>query len=145
MVSSMRSCDYGWLVFASILMPLLFFAGWISGPNFDYTFFITVTGIVGSLIHLVAVMLYQTFMSSWRFRPAIIFSMVVGSLATIVDLVIIKRWNVAVGIPDKVFFLLGNATFENLTNILHAIPMSALSAKLSPPGMESAVFGKLFV
>ena len=125
--------------------PLLLFAGWISGPNFDYTFFITVTGIVGSLIHLVAVMLYQTFMSSWRFRPAIIFSMVVGSLATIVDLVIIKRWNVAVGIPDKVFFLLGNATFENLTNILHAIPMSALSAKLSPPGMESAVFCKLFV
>ena len=97
-----------------ILIPLLFFAGWNSGPNFDYTFFITVTGIVGSLIHLVAVMLYQTFMSSWRFRPAIIFSMVVGSLATIVDLVIIKRWNVAVGIPDKVFFLLGNATFENL-------------------------------
>ena len=32
--------------------------------------------------------------------------------------------------------------FPYSTNILHAIPMSALSAKLSPPGMESAVFGK---
>ncbi len=81
-------------------------------------------------------------MSTWKFRPALIFSMVVGSLATVVDLIIIMRWNVAIGIPDKVFFLLGNATFENLTNILHAIPMSAISAKLAPPGMESAVFGK---
>ena len=66
--------------------------------------------------------------------------MTIGSLATVVDMIIINRWNVALGIPDRVFFLLGNATFENLTNILHAIPMSALSAKLAPPGMESAVF-----
>jgi len=81
------------------------------------------------------------FMSGWKYRPALIFSMIVGSMATIVDLIIIKRWNVAVGVPDKVFFLFGNAVFENLTNILHAIPMSALSA-ISPPEMESAVFGK---
>lgn len=111
-----------------------------AGPNFSYTFYISLMGIVGSVIHLIAVMLYQTFMSTWRFRPALVFSMIVGSLATVVDLIIIMRWNVQVGITDKVFFLLGNATFENLTNILHAIPMSAVSAKLAPPGMESAVF-----
>ena len=114
------------------------------GPQFSYTFYITLTGIVGSIIHLIAVVLYQTFMSSWKFRPALIFSMLVGSLATVVDLIIVMRWNVAIGIPDKVFFLLGNATFENLTNILHAIPMSAISAKMSLPGMEAAVFGKKF-
>jgi hypothetical protein len=112
------------------------------GPQFSYTFYITLTGIVGSVIHMVAVILYQAIMSSWRFRPALVFSMAVGSLATIVDLIIVMRWNVAMGVPDKVFFLLGNATFEQLTNILHAIPMSAISAKLAPPGMESAVFGK---
>ena len=112
------------------------------GPQFSYTFYITITGIVGSIVHLIAVMLYQTFMSGWKYRPALIFSMIVGSMATIVDLIIIKRWNVAIGVPDEVFFLFGNAVFENLTNILHAIPMSALSAKISPPGMESAVFGK---
>mmetsp|Transcript_14381 Transcript_14381/g.23363 ORF Transcript_14381/g.23363 Transcript_14381/m.23363 type:complete len:246 (+) Transcript_14381:2-739(+) len=108
------------------------------GPQFSYTFYITLTGIVGSVIHLIAVILYQTFMSSWKYRPALIFSMVLGSLATIVDLIIIMRWNVAIGIPDKVFFLLGSATFENLTNILHAIPMAAIGAKLAPPGMEAA-------
>ncbi|KAL7536719.1 hypothetical protein ACHAXR_007360 [Thalassiosira sp. AJA248-18] len=112
----------------------------VLGPQFSYTFYITLTGIIGSVIHLIAVMLYQTYMSSWKFRPALMFTIGIGSLATIVDLIIVMRWNVAVGVPDKVFFLLGNATFENLTNILHAIPMSAISAKIAPPGMESAVF-----
>jgi hypothetical protein len=44
------------------------------------------------------------------------------------------------GIPDKVFFLLGNAVFENLVMILNSIPMSSIYAKIAPPGMESAVF-----
>lgn len=50
------------------------------------------------------------------------------------------RWNVAIGIPDRLFFLLGNAVFENLVGILQSIPMSAIYAKIAPPGMESAVF-----
>lgn len=110
-----------------------------NGPQFSYTFYMTLTGVVGSVIHLVAVVLYQALMSSWKYRPALIFSIVVGALATIVDLIIVMRWNLALGIPDKAFFLLGNATFEHLTNILHAIPMSAICAKIAPPGMESAV------
>ena len=110
------------------------------GPNFSYTFYITVTGIVGSIINLLAILMYQTLMSNWKFRPALAFTILVGSLASLVDVIVIKRWNVAVGIPDHIFFLLGQAVFENLVNILHAVPMSALSAKLTPPGMEAAVF-----
>jgi len=110
------------------------------GPNFSYTFYITVTGIVGSIINLLAILVYQTCISSWKFRPALAFTILVGSLASLVDVIVIKRWNVVVGIPDHVFFLLGQAVFENLVNILHAVPMSALSAKLAPPGMEAAVF-----
>lgn len=70
-------------------------------------------------------------MSTWRFRPALIFTIVIGSLAPMVDLVIVMRWNEAIGISDEVFFLLGNAIFENLVVILLAIPMSAVYAKVS--------------
>lgn len=110
------------------------------GPNFSYTYYITVTGIVGSIVNLLAVVLYQSFLGPWRFRPALIFTMVLGSLAPLIDLIIVMRWNVKIGISDKVFFLLGNAVFENLIVILQAIPMSAIYAKVCPPGMESAVF-----
>lgn len=84
--------------------------------------------------------LYQTFLSTWRFRPALIFTIVVGGLAPVIDLIIVMRWNIAIGISDKLFFLLGNAIFENLVLILQSIPMSAIYAKIAPPGMESAVF-----
>lgn len=52
------------------------------------------------------------------------------------------RWNIAIGIPDKIFFLFGNAIFDNLVTIMLAIPMSSINAKIAPPGMESAVFGE---
>lgn len=110
------------------------------GPNFDYTYYITITGIVGSVVNFVGVILYQNFLSGWRFRSALIFTIVVGALAPMVDLIIVMRWNVKIGIPDKVFFLLGNAIFENLVLILQSIPFSSIFAKIAPPGMESAVF-----
>lgn len=64
-------------------------------------------------------------------------------LASLVDFIIIKRWNIAIGIPDKIFFLFGNTIFENLVTIMLAIPISSIEAKIAPPGMESAVFGEL--
>jgi len=110
------------------------------GPNFSYTYFITVSGIIGSVVNFFAVILYQNYLSSWRFRPVLIFTLVIGCLASIIDLTIIMRWNIAIGIPDKVYFLFGNAIIENLVIILNSIAMSSIYAKMSPPGMESAVF-----
>lgn len=86
---------------------------------------------MGSVVNFVAVVLYQSFMSTWRFRPALIFTIVVGSLAPIVDLIIVMRWNIKWGISDELFFLLGNAVFESLVTILIGIPMSSIFAKVS--------------
>jgi len=110
------------------------------GPHFDYTYYITITGVVGSVVNFFGVILYQYFLSGWRFRSALIFTIVIGALAPMIDLIIVMRWNVKIGIPDKVFFLLGNAIFENLVGILQSIPFSSIFAKIAPPGMESAVF-----
>lgn len=110
------------------------------GPHFDYTYYITITGIVGSVVNFIGVILYQNFLSGWRFRSALIFTIVIGALAPMIDVIIVMRWNLKIGIPDKVFFLLGNAIFENLVGILTSIPFSSIFAKISPPGMESAVF-----
>lgn len=114
----------------------------ISGPNFDYTYYITVTGVVGSLVNFLAVFLYQKFLSGWRYRKVLILMKVTCCLASVIDLIIFKRWNIAIGIPDKIFFLFGNTIFENLVIIMLAIPISSINAKIAPPGMESAVFGE---
>lgn len=93
-------------------------------------------------MNFIAVILYQNFLSSWRFRPVLISTVVVGSLASIVDLIIVKRWNLVIGIPDKVFFVFGNTIFEKLVIMMQYIPMSSIYAKIAPPGMESTMFGK---
>ena len=79
---------------------LLFFLFWLSflryyistmtGPHFDYTFFITATGIVGSIMSLFSVLLFQRFFSTWRFRPAIVMTLVIGALASMIDVIIMK-------------------------------------------------------
>lgn len=100
----------------------------------------------------------------------LLFTIVIGSCASLIDVIIIMRWNLAIGIPDKVFFLLGNAVLENLIVIMWGVASSAsksqcpisifaispntacnispcflyhtVFAKLAPPGLEAAVFGK---
>lgn len=56
------------------------------------------------------------------------------------DIILVKRWNLALGISDKVFFILGSAIFEHFVTIVVALPMMVIFGKLAPPGMESTVF-----
>ena len=92
---------------------------------------------------LLTVIVYQSLFSNWKFRLVLIFTLILEILASTVDLVVIKRWNIAIlGIPDKVFFIFGAAVFENITGTLYHIPSSAIYAKMTPPGMEAAGYGK---
>ena len=96
------------------------------GPNFDYTFFITISGVVGSVMSFLSVLLYQRFLSTWRFRSAIILTLVISSFASIVDVILVLRWNLVIGVPDKVFFMFGNAIVGSIVITLQGIPYSAL-------------------
>ena len=114
----------------------------ILGPNFSYTYYISITGVLGSMMCLLTVIVYQSMFSNWKFRSVLIFTLILEILASTVDLVVIKRWNISIGIPDKVFFIFGAAVFENITGTLYYIPSSAIYAKMTPPGMEAAGYGK---
>lgn len=123
-----------------LMSCICFFADMITGPNFDYTFYITVTGVGGSIVNLLAVILYQKFLRGWRYWPVLILIKFICAFSSIVDLIIVMRWNRAIGIPDEVMFLLTN--LRKLNKGLLSIPMSSIYAKIAPPGMESAVIGK---
>ena len=42
-------------------------------------------------------------MGDWHFRPVFFVTTVLRTGAAVVDIVIVNRWNLAAGIPDKVF------------------------------------------
>ena len=71
----------------------------------------------------------------------LIFTWAMWCLGPVVDVIIITRLNVAIGISDKVMLFFGEGIFSHLIGTCHSIPMSAIYSKMSPPGMESTVYG----
>lgn len=113
------------------------------GPHFNMTFFVTWSQIAASLASLAAVALFQGCMQEWRLRPLFWVSTVVRCAAAAVDLVIVNRLNVAVGIPDKVAYMLGNNVAAAVAGQLDLMPAVVLTSKLCPPGMEATVYAIL--
>lgn len=113
------------------------------GPAFSYNFYITITGIVGAVTSLLTVFLYQAFFSTWKYRNVLIFTSILASLGGIFDFIIVKRWNLTMGIPDAWFFLIGDDVLHNLVTMLYWIPSSSIIGKVCPKGMESSTFAYL--
>ena len=90
---------------------------------------------------LFSVVLYQKLFAKWRFRSAISMTICTGALTALADIIVINRWNIKVGIPDKVFFMFGNAIFVQMIVTLQLIPLDAICSKMLPPGMGSTITG----
>ena len=110
------------------------------GPHFDYTYFIAYTGIVGALIGLLGVGLYQVALSGLRYRPVLLITTTLSALAGFSDLSMVLRFNVWLGIPDTVAYMLGEAMLEPLLGMLAWIPVSALISMACEPGREACSF-----
>lgn len=113
------------------------------GPGFTFKYYITYTGILGAVVSFVAVWIYQALMSKWKFRTVLIVTLIMQCLGGAVDLVIVMRWNIAWGIPDKTFYIMGEAIIENVVGMLYWIPSSAILSKACDKGLEAAIFAFL--
>lgn len=72
------------------------------GPAFDYTYYNTYTWVVGAFTGWVGIVVFQATMSGWTFRSLFWVTTVIQCVAAAFDLLLISRWNVSVGISDKV-------------------------------------------
>lgn len=113
------------------------------GPNFSYKFLITVSGIVGAVTGLLFSGIYEVGFTNWRYRNVLIFTTFLSGASGIFDFIIIKRWNIAWGIPDWVMFLVGADAMEKAVGTLNWIPNSSILGKVCPKGMESSTYAYL--
>jgi len=114
-----------------------------NGPNFSMTYYVTWSSIVASVAALSAVSVFQSCMQEWRLRPLFWISTVLRCAAALVDIIIVNRWNVAIGIPDKVAYMLGNNIAGAVVAQLDLMPAVVLTSKLCPPGMEATMYALL--
>eukprot|EP01043_Picozoa_sp_COSAG02_P022720 COSAG02_NODE_1189_length_13995_cov_7.850101_6_plen_328_part_00 len=93
------------------------------GPHFSYTYYSTFTSVVGSIFSIIGVALFQRTLSGWDFRPVFWVTTMIRVMASLADIVMVKRWNVTVlGISDKVFYLLGDAIVYQVVYTLDFMP-----------------------
>lgn len=75
---------------------------------------------------LVSVLLFQRFFSTWRFRPAIIMTLVIGALASMIDVIIMKvcdfLFNYCFNVSSSIYF----------THVSHIIHCHSSLPSISP-------------
>lgn len=113
------------------------------GPHFDMSFYLSWTALVGSVAGALGVAAFQTFLSRAHFRTAFWTTCMVKVAASLFDLVLIKRWNLRIGIGDKVMFLAGDAIIQQVIGMLDFMPAVVLTSKVCPPGVEATVYALL--
>lgn len=112
------------------------------GPGFSYGYYLAVTNIVGAIGGCIGSVLFQG-MQSWSFRKAFWLTTGVQVLAALFDVILVKRWNLAVGISDEAMFLFGDAACQPIAQMLGLMPAALLNSLLCPRGAEATVYAIL--
>ena len=104
------------------------------GPHFSYTFYQTYTMIIGSVVSVVGVFIFQSYLSKFKIRFAFWTTTFLGIAGSVFDIIIVKRWNLAWGISDEFMYMLGDAIISNALSMLNFMPAVTLTSKLCPKG-----------
>lgn len=112
------------------------------GPNFSYGYYLAIGSFVGALAGGIGSLLFQG-MSTWSFRMAFSLTTVVQVVASVFDLIIVKRWNLAWGISDETMYFFGDGACQQLASMLTILPSALLTSRLCPRGAEATVYAVL--
>ncbi|KPI87623.1 putative folate/biopterin transporter [Leptomonas seymouri] len=111
-----------------------------NGPHFSYTFYNTVGAVIGNVAGIAAVSAFPYLFSKHSLRFTLMFTYSIQVVASIFDIIIVKRWNTHIGIPDHAMYLFGDAVVYEVSYYLAYMPTVVLLSRLCPRGSESMVY-----
>ncbi|CAL5068693.1 unnamed protein product [Urochloa decumbens] len=97
---------------------------------------------IGSVGSLLGVLLYQSALKDYPFRSILLWGQVLSSLAGMLDLVLVTRVNLKIGIPDYFFAMIDNS-ISQMVGRLKWLPLLVLCSKLCSPGIEGTFYALL--
>jgi hypothetical protein len=104
--------------------------------------FIGLIYCIGSVGSLFGVLLYQISLKDYPFRSMLLWGEVLSSLAGMLDLVLVTRLNLKIGIPDYFFAVIDN-NISQMVCRLQWLPLLVLCSKLCPSGIEGTFYALL--
>lgn len=113
------------------------------GPHFSYTFFNTIAALITNFAGMCGAVLFNCFFSKRSYRFSFIATTMLEIVASLFDLVMVKRWNMAIGIPDHAMYIFGDAIIYEVCWVMGFMPQQILMSRLCPRGTESMVFALL--
>eukprot|EP00644_Phytophthora_capsici_P011396 jgi/Phyca11/550392/estExt2_Genewise1Plus.C_PHYCAscaffold_370095 len=104
--------------------------------------FLGTVSAIGFIFLMAGTMLYNTFFTNVSFRKIFLVAQLLLALVSLVDVVLVTRSNLKIGIPDKAF-VLGDHVVADVIGRLKTMPIMVLCAKLCPRGIEGTLFALL--
>jgi hypothetical protein len=111
------------------------------GPQFTPQFVGYISGIAFAAMFL-GILIYNRYLSSWKYRTIFAMTMLFLALMGLIDVVLVKRLNLTVGIPDEIL-ILGDSALSPMARRFYVMPLFILAAKVCPHGAEATVFSLL--
>lgn len=109
-----------------------------AGPHFTQEFvgYILSIGAAGAIL---GSLLYQYALKDHHYRDLCFWSQLFLGLSGMLDLMLVLRLNLKLGIPDHIFSVLDECAFQFVGKLKY-MPLLVLSSKLCPPGIEGTFF-----
>jgi hypothetical protein len=102
------------------------------GPKFSPRFVGLMSTVAFSTM-FVGVVVYNSFLSKFTYRSIFTYAQLLCVFTSLLDIILVKRWNLLIGIPDKLF-ILGDSAVSPLVRRFISMPTCVLAAKLCPDG-----------
>ncbi|MCL7046923.1 hypothetical protein MKW94_021369 [Papaver nudicaule] len=96
-------------------------------------------GSIGSLLGL---LLYQKLLKDCPYRGVLFWAQLLHGIFGMLDLILVLRLNLKLGVPDKYFVVLDEIV-SKCTGRIKRMPLLVISSKLCPTGIEGTFFALL--
>ncbi|KAK7196332.1 putative pteridine transporter [Novymonas esmeraldas] len=110
------------------------------GPHFSYVFYNTVSAVISNIGGIVGVTIFTYVFSKMNYQVTLCVAVSLQILASVFDLIMVERWNLAIGIPDHAMYICGDTIIYQVCYMLSYMPVVLLISRLCPRGSESMIY-----
>ena len=128
-----------WLQNALVPSPgqaMMFFSTDVLGFTQE---FMSLQGVLAFTFLLLGTWVYSRYVQGIGFLRLFLWCQLAAAAISLLDLALVSRANLALGIPDK-FFVLGSDALGTVLNRLTMQPFLVIAGRLCPSGCEAALF-----